>query len=163
MFRNLFLIGAVLALGGVGTAKDEPLSPQEQTKIVLQKGTDVVLYSLDPEAKADKNNALHSWKILGSTALKDADTRKQILTIMEKNISDPKAVGAKCFEPRHALQITHEKQKYDILICFECHWAYVYREGKMIGRMEMGRDSKQDTFDKVLTDAKVPLPKQAKD
>lgn len=163
MFRNLFLIGVIVSVTGVTTAKEDSLTPIEQTILALQKGTDPVLYSLDPDAKADKNDALHGWKILGSTPLKDAETSKKIREQLEKNLSDPKAVGAKCFDPRHAVQITHDKKKYDLVICFACHWIYVYCEGKNIGRLAMARAGNQALFDKVLTDAKVPLAKQARD
>lgn len=38
--------------------------------------------------------------------------------------------AARCFTPRHALKFTSTTRELDILLCFECLWAYFWIDGE---------------------------------
>jgi hypothetical protein len=128
-----------------------------QAKMILEKATEFELYSLEP----DKEKG--GWNVLGKTTVKDAKLRKELLAALEKSIAEPGEGGHKCFWPRHQIRATHEGKKVDLVICFECQWVYVYLDGKEKepDRIEMDGGA-QPLFDKVLSDAGVPLPKKKK-
>jgi hypothetical protein len=147
----------LLLLGRPGDAGEKKLP--EPVKAVLDKATEYTLYSLEPEEKADKENALHGWKVLGRTTIKEAETRNKLRSALEKSIAEPGRGGAKCFDPRHAIRATQDGKTVDLVICFECGWVSVHHDGKSLGRIEMDTAA-QPLFDQVLRDAKVPLAKK---
>jgi len=159
MTRALVAGSAILVLPLFGLPPDgEDKKLPDQAKAVLDKASEYTLYSLEPSEKADGENALHGWKVLGKTTVKEAEARKKLLSALEKNIAEGKR-GAKCFDPRHAIRATLDGKAVDLLICFECGWVYVYHDGKQLARLEMDTAGQPD-FDKVLRDAGVPLAKK---
>src|SRR5262245_14668569 len=117
-------LGLSLAALSLPVSAEEKALPAE-VKAVLSKAREITLVSLNPDEKAGKEakaGTLHGWQVLGSTVVKDADTRKNLVGTLEKNLADPK--GAKCFDPRHAIQAEHDGKSVDLLICFECGWVY---------------------------------------
>ncbi len=56
-------------------------------------------------------------------------------------------VGAQCFEPRHGVRAVDAAtgKRVDILICFSCHNAYLYR-GKAGGSEEKDVESEFTAF-----------------
>jgi hypothetical protein len=146
------------ALPAVGEENTLP----DQAKAILLKAEQIELYSLEPEPDKDKDkdkDTLQGWKILGKTVLKDASVRKSALNAVENGIG--KGRGAKCFDPRHALRATHDGKTVDLVICFECGWVYVYYDKKAERAATLVTSSKpQETLDKILKDAGVPLAKK---
>jgi hypothetical protein len=70
------------------------------------------------------------------------------------------------FPPRHAIHAESDGKAVDILICFECGWVNVFFDGKGEDEPEKRisiNASAQPVLDKVLTAAKVPLPKKPKE
>jgi hypothetical protein len=129
-------------------------------KTIVAKAASFELYSLDPGQDVDpKDKArLHGWKVLGKTTLKRTDEAgKALLQALDKSRV---GLGAKCFDPRHAIHAEHDGKKVDVLICFECGWAYVYPSDGDHVILKIDRTAEK-VFNKLLTDAKVPLPKQA--
>jgi hypothetical protein len=158
-FGMLVLLSfTVTAAGEVKKVKQLP----ELAKAILDKSSEISLYSLDPEAKADKENELHGWKVLGKTTVKEAEARNKLLSALEKSIAEPGRGGFKCFDPRHAIRATHDGKSVDLVICFECGWVYVYIDGKAAAHLEMDTVA-QPPFDDVLLKAKVPLAKKPKE
>jgi hypothetical protein len=150
-------LGPALLLTVLANAEEKQL-PNE-AKTILNKVSEVTFVSLEPSEKADKDNALYGWKVLGKTTLTDDDGRKKLLSTLEKSIAEPGNGGARCFIPRHAIQARHEGKAVDLLICFECGWVHVYLDGKQVGRIEMDTAG-QELFDEVLRKAEVPLAKE---
>ncbi len=60
---------------------------------------------------------------------------------------------------RHVLEINFSGHVYDFVICFECAEAHVYKDQTLRLEFVIPKAS-GDPFNKVLTDAHVPLPKQ---
>ena len=67
------------------------------------------------------------------------------------------APQALCFNPRHGIHVRLGKNAEDVVICFECGQIYFYglRDGKM---PVFGTPA--SAFNRVLSDAHVPLSKQ---
>ncbi|HEX3147873.1 MAG TPA: hypothetical protein VHR66_07295 [Gemmataceae bacterium] len=160
---------AIALVTGVVYADDPPVRKRAEPKVteaeqaiwdkakaILAKADQVELYSIDPEylpPEKRPKDGFHGWAVLGKTALKDVDTRKKVLAIAE---SIRPGTGAKCFDPRHAIRATGDGKTVDILLCYECGWAYVF----------VGDDSVhftiakgQEDLNAILKEAKVPLPK----
>jgi hypothetical protein len=146
------IVLAVAARSGAGEIPAE-------TKTALEKAAEWELYSLDPEyLKEPPKDGFHGWKVLGKTTVKDADTRKALLAALEKGAKDNDGVAAKCFDPRHGIRIKAGDQTIDLVICFACYQTKVFAGDKPTGGY-LTTNSPQPALDKVLTDAKVPLPK----
>jgi hypothetical protein len=137
----------------------------DKVEEALDKAESFDLYSLDPmRGKGDKvpEDGFRGYKVLGKTTVKDADTRKKLVATLKKGIAENKGMVAACFNPRHGIRVTHDGNTYDLVICFECMSANVYARDKQDGSFLL-TDSPQSAFNKVLTDAKVPLPKAPAD
>lgn len=120
----------------------------------------VVLYSLEPWSQPTANNAtLHAFKILGQTTL---DTKQGAIAISAFEAAIPDRVSRNriqelCFDPRHALRVTANRQTYDFLLCYACGYLYVYRGNQNIAMLNaLGSP---DVLNAILTEAKVPLSK----
>ena len=115
----------------------------------------------------------HDWLIRGTIQITDADTRKNLLAALNKGIDEAEAKARKereeglltstgCFQPRHGIRATHDGKTVDFLICFKCTPIYIFADGKK--HVIYTRPSPQDTFDRVLRDAKVSVaPRLLKD
>ena len=170
MFLKLLLVVPLALLLGVGPTvgedKKEPVenpSLSKEAKAVLDQAEQIELYSLDPAGgplkKDAEKNGFHGWKVLGKTKLADAKTSKKVMAAIYKGI--PEGFGpAGCFHPRHGIRATLKDKTVDLVICFECMSMTVYNGEK--GEIVYTSASPQPVLDKVLTAAKVPLPK-AKD
>jgi hypothetical protein len=144
------------------------LSPEQQVlwdraQAVLAKPDSVDLYSLDPIPPGpgeEPTEFFQGWQVLGKNAVTDADGRKAVLAAAA---TIRPGWGAKCFNPRHGIRATAGEKTADLVNCFECRWVYVFldREQEVV-HLTIGRDQ-QPALDKVLTDAKVPLPRPAKE
>jgi hypothetical protein len=152
---------APLAAGSLATAAEKNKIPDD-IQSILEKADKFELISLDPEYQKEKPaDGFHGWKVLGRTTVKEADVRKTLLAAFEKGVEENKGEVARCFDPRHGIRATRGDKTVDLVICFECYQVKAFAgEGDLKGFLVTG--SPQPAFDKVLTDAKVPLPKQRK-
>jgi hypothetical protein len=161
---RLHLLASVIAIVVVHDATGREMP--KDVKAALEKADQWELFSLDPsvlniEGEPEKyppKDAFQGWKVLGKTTIKDADKRKELLALLVKGAADDKAQGIRCFEPRHGIRMTIDGKTIDLVICFHCMQAYVYTGEKKMGYFLTG-DAPQAALNKVLTDAKVPLPK----
>lgn len=120
------------------------------------------LYSLDPSRQEDvpKDN-FHDWKVLGKTNIAHAEQRKQLISALQNGVAESFGAAAACFNPRHGIRAVHEGKTVDLVICFECFQVQIF-----VGEEQdsvLLTDSPQPAFDKLLTDAGVPLPKPAEE
>lgn len=154
MQRYLCVTGLfVVLLAGCGQKIPEP------ALTALEKGDKFELFSLNPARTAEKPpNEFHGWEILGSTKVDKADVRKKLVAALKKAAAENDGVAAGCFNPRHGIRIVHGGKTIDVVICFECYSASVYIDDERKDSFLL-TDSAQATFNKVLTDAKVKLPK----
>lgn len=142
MTAALLLFG--LTAGDLKTALD-----------AFEKATEFELYSLNP--KPVREGGFHGWPVLGSTPLK-GDGAKQVRAAVEKGRAESDGSVAGCFQPRHGIRIVQGKKTYDLVICFECGSVSVYDGDERLGFFPT-TGSPGETLNKVLVDAKVPLPK----
>ncbi len=59
----------------------------DQTRAILDMAPHFDLYSLEPSGSPDQTTLLHGWIVLGKTTVKKAETRKELLTALEKSIA----------------------------------------------------------------------------
>ncbi len=141
------------------TARAEEKDPGDYLVSLLDKATELEVFSLDPMARNEKDG-FHGYKILGKTAVKDADTCKLLVTAFKKGVKENKGTAANCFIPRHGVRFKIDKVTVDLVICFQCFQVHQYYDDKS-GPAFLITDSPQPAFNKVLKDAGVPLPKGA--
>src|SRR4051812_29507691 len=154
--RAWVLVG-VVAFGSVGCSRGAEITAD--ARAALEKAGEWELYSLDPKRQTDPpKDAFHGWKVLGKTTVNDADARKKLLAALEKGAKDNDGIAAACFNPRHGIRVKAGDKTIDLVICFECFSATVYTGEERTGSF-LTTASPQPALDKVLTDAKVPLPK----
>jgi hypothetical protein len=170
---TVFTLVLFVVAGGGGTAQEprkEPPVPKlseakqarwDKARAILAKPDQVELFSLDPSVDpAGPDERFRGWKVLGKTVVKDADARKAVLTVAG---AIKPGWGVRCFDPRHGIRATAGGKTVEVVICFSCRWAWVYLDKeKDEVQLTIDRDQ-QSALDKVLTDAKVPLPPPAKD
>jgi len=139
--------------GAAGADNKLPAAAQA----ILDKAEQLELYSLEPMPGQEKApDGFHGWKVLGKTEVKQADTRKKILSALNRGIAENTGKVAACFRPRHGIRASHEGKSVDLVICFECYSLRVYvgdQEGTVLVT-----DSPAPTLNAVLREAKVPLP-----
>jgi hypothetical protein len=148
-------------LGVAGVAADEKNKLPNEARAILERAEQFELLSLEPK-KDDKapKDAFHGWKVLGRTAVKDAESRKKLVAALLKGVEDASEKdAARCFIPRHGIRATHAGKTADFVICFECSYVEVLVGGKKLEGAFV-KPSPQPTFDKVLRDAKIPLSKK---
>lgn len=124
----------------------------------FEKAESLELYSLDGERSA--KDGWHGAKVLGQTTVKGKGVR-EVGALIKKGVAEGDG-GAKCFIPRHGVRIAHDKKTYDLVICFECSWVYVFVDGSDQPTVLSTSGSPQKALNKLLTDAKVPLDKPEK-
>jgi hypothetical protein len=133
-------------------------------KTALDKAETFELYSLDPGPgeKEDVKNGFHAWHVLGKTTIKKADTRKEVIAALAKGVEANKGEAAKCFDPRHGIRVVHDGKTIDLVICFRCLQVQVFHGDKRSDDF-LTTASPQETFDKVLKTAGVPLAPKSSD
>jgi hypothetical protein len=152
--------GAIL-LASVALAEDKKLENKLPDAVAkaLEKAEVFEVYSLD--GGTNVKDGWHGAKVLGKATVKAAADRKSLASAVKKGVEDGTS-GARCFIPRHGVSVKYDGKTYDLVICFECSWVYIYTEGADKPLVLMTADSPQKTFNKILTDAKVPLAKSEK-
>jgi hypothetical protein len=163
MPRARFVLLALSIGCAVAWGKPDALAAQGENKLpadvreILEKAEGMTLLSLDPDEKAGVDAAVqfHGWKVLGETRIKDRAARAKVAAALVEGASKKGLEPAKCFNPRHGLQLTHKGKTVDLVICFKCARVRVYGAGAE--RFLISR-SPQPALDKILKDAGVPLP-----
>ncbi len=155
-----FLWAAALVCAFAVTAAGEDKVPNKLPDAVntaLEKAGELEVYSLDGETKMKDKDAWHGSKVLGKTTVKKEDATK-LAAAVAKGVTEGDR-GARCFIPRHGVRAVYDGKTYDLVICFECGWVYVYVDQSDKPTVLMISSSPHKMIDKILTDAKVPLAK----
>jgi hypothetical protein len=154
---RLAVTTALLLLGAIATAEEK--KSEVDPVAAVAAATEIELYSLDPSVRGQQDG-FHGWKILGKTTIKEAATRKALADAFKKGVAENKGEVAACFNPRHGIRVKHDGKTVDLVICFQCYSFQHFVDDKQ-GKGGLVTASPQPVFNKVLTNAKVPLPKQA--
>jgi hypothetical protein len=133
------------------SAGDGPAKLPDQAIKVLESAEQLELVSVEPgDGKVEK--------VLGSTVIKDAAKRREVLAALYKSVAEGKS-PAKCFEPRHIIRATSGGTTVEIVICFQCDRLHL-RLGKQDEPTVVPiSGSAQTVLNKILTDAGIPLAK----
>lgn len=137
-------------------AADNENKLPDEVRAILDKADEIELISLDPKRLKDPKDGFHGYKVLGQATVRKDDKNTAVAAI-SKGIKESVLGGALCFSPRHGIKATHDKKTVELVICFECEHVHVYMGGELVDRLHTTADP-QKAFDKLLTDAKVPLP-----
>lgn len=156
---RLFAVSLALALTSAAAAQDRANKLPEAALTALEKDEGLEVYSLSGDT-AEKDG-WHGAKVWGKT-LVNKDESKKLAAALAKGVTEGDK-GSRCFVPRHGVRAVHGGKVYDLLICFECGWVYVYADQSDKPTVLMISDSPHKAMDKLLTDAKIPLDKPAKD
>ena len=161
--RSILPALAVILLAGVAaSAADKEKENQicEPALTVLEKAEQIELLSLNPERPQEKpKDGFHGWKVLGKTTVKDADTRKKLIAAFKEGVAKNDGTAALCFNPRHGIRATHDGKTAEFVICFECLHGQTYLGDKQLKGF-LTTSFPEKAFNKILTDAKVPLPEK---
>src|SRR5262245_44192703 len=157
--RSIWLAACVMLGAGPAACEAKENKLSDDAKAILEQADQFELYSLDPEQTKEKpKDTFHGWKVLGKTTVKEKADRGKLMESLQKGIKDNDGTVAACFNPRHGLKATKGDKTVELVICFECYqvevWLGENRDSVLVTR------SPQPAFDKVLKDAKVPLPKK---
>ena len=147
-----------LVFGVTFAARAADKLPDAVTK-ALEKADELAVYSLGGET-AEKDG-WHGAKVLGQTTVKGEAAQKVMAAAVKKGVEDGDH-ASRCFVPRHGVRATHAGTTYDLLICFECGWLYVYTDASDKPTVLMISDGPQKALNKILVDARVPLAKPEK-
>jgi hypothetical protein len=129
---------------------------------ILDGAVTLEFYSLDPTPRKEKpQDDFHGWKVLGKTVVKSKATRSQLLEALRQGIADNTGIAAACFNPRHGIRAKADGKTLDLVICFECLSIQIFLDDKRTSVLTA--DTPQETFDKILKAAGVPLPPKPKD
>jgi hypothetical protein len=137
-------------------------------RIALTDNSPAMLLSVDPEERWEDEPwivgppaypLLAGRRILGTTLLTAPEKRRLVQAMFAGMASHMVPIEANCFNPRHALQVSHAGVTYDILICFECLQVYVVQAGDQRDRIaKLLIDGwPKPVFDDMLTAHHVPL------
>ena len=137
--------------------------PKKAAK-ALEESSSFELYSLDPDRFALKSDekGLHGFRVLGQTTVEDMNSRKKMIAALNAGVAEHDGSVADCFFPRHGIKVAIDGETHEFVICFQCLQVQWYIDGKKAKGFLIS-DSPQPTFDQILKDADVPLPKKAKD
>jgi RNA polymerase sigma factor (sigma-70 family) len=143
----------------VTQAKESAIPPQFRKALELAETLE--LYSLDPSrAVAQDEAAFHEWKVLGKTEVKKESLTKLVAAFKKGVKEADQKVSVGCYRPRHGLRATVDGKPYDFVICFECVVVMIYGgNAEKNAGFHVSR-SPAETFNRILTDAKIALPKQ---
>lgn len=163
---NLTSIVALLALVYLGYQLLQPDRRNALTSSTirsLEQADEWVLYSLNPisiEALQPEDprpeEVFHDFPVLGKTVIKDPSATLKLLRALNSGIANFDGMAANCFNPRHGIRAKLGSEVVDLVICFECQQIVIHATNR---ESVLTDDSAKPVFDKALTDAGVPLPK----
>src|SRR5262245_41623171 len=153
----LVLIGFILCLFGPGTPAGQAGGKMgklpEAVEKALSGGGTFTLLSLQPTRDP---NGFNGWKVLGKKTLEVKADRQRVIDALAKGAAEPGLAPARCFIPRHGVEVTSKGKTVGLVICFECYQVHVHTDGKRASDFLIGR-SPQPVLNKILSDAGIPL------
>ena len=127
MGKRLYVLVAFASIITLGIAANGADNIPDEPRAILDKAEQIELLSLDPVPSIEKlKDGFHGWKVLGKTAVKDAEVRKKLVAAFKKGVADNDGMAAFCFNPRHGIRAIHDGKTVDFVICFECFQVQSY-------------------------------------
>lgn len=129
----------------------------------LEKASQLVLYSVDPEcSNPEQATGLPQFmyfSVLGSAEISGSE-KLRLVEAFEDGIDEKKnGVAAKCFEPHHGLLARVDGKEYRAIICYKCDQVRARRVGqKSENNLELlTTDSPNSIFARVCADHNLPV------
>jgi hypothetical protein len=165
VYRPIGLLVLALVCGFLMVGCESPEPPDlptrdsknklpDQTWTVIDSAPEITLISLSTK-RTSGAKAILGWKTLGETVLSQ-ESRRELLSALDRGLTRPGKGGAKAFRPRHAIRASDGVTTVELLMSFECGWVYVFIDGKERARVLLN-PQQQAPFDKALKAAGVPL------
>jgi hypothetical protein len=127
----------------------------EEVISALRSAGKATLYSLEPwEKAAAHDRTLHRYKILGQAEL-DQGRMRSVIAEFEAVVSGWDGLIAMCFDPRHAIRVTSGGATYDLLLCYECHQLYIYKDDRLVAKL--GASGSPKKLNAMFLALNVPL------
>jgi hypothetical protein len=151
---TLLICTSILLISSCSRPKDIPAAPLA----ALQSADTFELFSIKPENAniSDTAPQLQGYEVLGRTKITDPATRTRLIDALRTAARQYDGSAAACFNPRHAIQVTHAGVTTDFLICFECRQVEVFNGHTRTVHFFID-NSAQPTFDATLKSANIPL------
>ena len=156
-FNFLVACTLTLLLSSCTRSKDIPSAPLA----ALQSGETFELFSINPDNTRVNDDApqLQGYEIRGRTTITDPATRTRLIEALRTAARQSDGSAYACFDPRHAIRVTHAGVTTDFLICFECRQVEVFNGAASPSWFRID-NSAQPTFDAVLKSANALPPAQ---
>ena len=115
-----------------------------------------------PKRKALPENEFHGFPILGQTKGPVTDNLKTVISTLDEAGRHWGGAIAACFNPRHGIRVTTDGVVYDMVICYECMSAEIYRGNDRIGAIYFATDPRSAPrpayLNGALIGAKAKMP-----
>lgn len=116
-----------------------------------------------PVPKPAPEQLFHDYRILGQTTTTVTPNLKTVITTLDEAGRQWSGAVAGCFSPRHGIRVVaKDGTVHDIILCYECFRAYLYRADKHIGTLHFAVDPRlapRPAFlNGALQRAKVKMP-----
>lgn len=144
----------------------------ELSQEVLASPDTFYLYSIDPEKFIPGTNGptqehFQHYKILGRLEITKKEQQATLISALNKGLAEARNVHLKCFDPRHGITAIKGTNKIELLICFQCLSGYEltpecpeYLSRGCRAHQFSISNTPRDTFNDVLKQANIPLPKE---
>jgi hypothetical protein len=116
----------------------------------------------EPKKKVPPEQEFHGFPILGQTKVAVTQDLKTVITTLDEAGRHWTKAVAGCFSPRHGIRVVSDGVTFDLVICYECMSADIYRSDKKIGSIYFATDARwlpRPAFlNGALIRAKVKMP-----
>lgn len=113
-------------------------------------------YELLSIVPGHSESGIHGHEILGSVRITDPAVRRRLNYALQFGCRASIGAHFMCFDPRHAIRVTHDGVTTEILICFECNLVELWRGNQKIAFFTTV-NFPQPVFDAALKNAGVTL------
>lgn len=136
----------------------EPAVPPGETKPRVREKEKIA----EPKPKPPPDHVFHDHRILGQTKVTVTPELKTVITTLDEAGRHWNGAVAACFFPRHGIRVTVDGETCDLLICYECMGAEIFRGEKSVGEIAFATDlrlmPRPAFLNGALVRAKVRLP-----
>jgi hypothetical protein len=165
----MILVAAVVAMAACGSGSQEQVRPtahdfrsEDRNEIpapaaaILEQADHFELLSLDPRRQLNAvDGDFHGFRVLGTAVIRDTETRQKLVSVFKRAAAEKPGAIAACFNPRHGIRVSKNRERADFVICFECRQVQVsYGE---VQREFLITGSAEALFDSVLQTRGLPL------
>jgi len=131
------------------------------TKRILEQADTFILLSLEPHRRSNSDppapptqEKLRGYNVLGSTEIRDARERSELLQALYRGVEAAGDDLAMCFNPRHGIRATSSHGTIELVICFECGGIQLHQRHPSFVPMN---DSPKKVFNRILEREHIPI------